>query len=249
MKPLYLFANWKMYLDHAESIALAKDLVKQLPGLSLKAQMAVFPSSVALVGVKDFLKKIKVEVGPQNVYWNDKGGYTGEVSALMYKNILCKYALVGHSERRHLFNETNSEVRQKQDAILNVGMTPVLCVGETLQERKNGEVQMVIEAQLRSAFTDVVWPKDRELIIAYEPVWAVSTGESCDPDEAERVAVLIAQCVEGLIGVAPAVLYGGSVRADNVSHYIAQEHINGVLVGSAATKLVSWMDILQQVKV
>ncbi len=248
MKPLYLFANWKMYLDHGESIALAKDLVKQLPALALNAQLAVFPSSVALVGVKDILKKIKVEVGPQNVYWIEKGGYTGEVSALMYKNILCRYALVGHSERRHVFNESNSEVRQKQDAILNVGMVPVLCVGETLQERKNGEVQMVIEAQLRAAFTDVVWPKDRELIIAYEPVWAVSTGESCDPDEAERVAAGICQCVEGLTGLVPAVLYGGSVRPDNVSSYVAKEHINGVLVGGASTKMESWMEILDQVK-
>lgn len=238
-----------MYLDHGESIALAKELVKQLPGFGLKAQMAVFPSSVALVGVKDFLKKIKVEVGPQNVFWLEKGGYTGEVSAATYKNILCKYALVGHSERRHVFNETNTEVRQKQDAIVGAGMTPVLCVGETLQERKNGEVQMVIEAQLRSAFTDVVWPKGRELIIAYEPVWAVSTGESCDPEESERVAAVIYQYVHSLTGVQPIILYGGSVRADNVAQYIAQEHISGVLVGGASTKIDSWMEILQQVKV
>lgn len=248
MKPLYLFANWKMYLDRDESVALAEGLAKQLPGLALDARLVVFPTSHSLVEVKNIFDKTQVKVGPQNVYWVERGGYTGEVSAFMYKNVGCQYVLVGHSERRHVFSETNSEVRQKQDAILNAGMTPVLCIGETSHERKDGEVEMVIEAQLRATFTDLTWPADRELIIAYEPVWAVSTGESCDPEEAERIAAIICRYVQGLIGVEPIVLYGGSVRADNVTRYVQEEHIRGVLVGGASTKLDTWLEILGQVK-
>lgn len=250
MKPLYIFANWKMYLDHAESVALARALNKKVPTLKLSAEMAVFPSSLSFLAVQKELKGKKIVVGSQNVYWLDKGGYTGEVSAQMYKQVKASYALVGHSERRHLFHERNSEVRQKLDAILTADLKPVLCVGETLEERKDEEVEVVIEAQLRAALTDLSWNKKFPLIIAYEPVWAISTGESCDPDEAERVAALIHKYVKGLLGknTELIVVYGGSVRADNVSNYIAQPHINGVLVGGASTKLSTWMDILKEIK-
>lgn len=247
MKELYIFANWKMYLNHDESVALARDLKKKIPGLKLAAELAVFPSALSFVAVQKELQGV-AEVGPQNVYWVDKGGYTGEVSAMTYKLLNVHYALVGHSERRHVFHESNAEVRQKLEAVLNADMTPVLCIGETLRERKDGEVEEVIEAQLRAAFMDLTWPKDKKLIIVYEPVWAISTGESCDLDEAERIAALTHKYAKGLLGksVEPVVLYGGSVRPDNVAAYISQPHLSGVLVGGASTKVSTWLDILKE---
>lgn len=248
MKHLYLLANWKMYLDHKESMALARELKKKVPALAVQATMAIFPSAISLLAVKDELDGVAA-VGPQNVYWVEKGGYTGEISAMMYGQVGCEFALVGHSERRHVFKESNAEVRQKLEAVLNAEMTPVLCVGETLPERKDAQVEEVIEAQLRSAFMDLTWPKGRQLIIAYEPVWAVGTGESCDPEEAERVAAVIHKFVGALLkGVEPVILYGGSVRSDNVANYCAEPHLSGVLVGGASTKVSSWLEIVSAVK-
>ena len=248
MKKLYLFGNWKMYLGHEESVALARDLKKQLSALSVKATMAIFPSAISLLAVKEELDGV-ASVGPQNVYWVEKGGYTGEISAMMYRQAGCQFALVGHSERRHVFKESNAEVRQKFEAVLNAEMTPVLCVGETMPERKDDRVEEVIEAQLRSAFMDLAWPKGRSLIIAYEPVWAGGTGESSDPSEAERVAAVIYKFVGALLdGVEPTVLYGGSVRSDNVAKYCAEPHLSGVLVGGASTKASTWLEIVSAVK-
>lgn len=238
-----------MYLDHAESVSLAHELSKKIPNLKLKAKTAVFPSALSLLAVQQELKGAAA-VGAQNVYWVDKGGYTGEVSAEMYGAVQCEYALVGHSERRHVFHETNADVRHKLEALLAEGLTPVICVGETLHERKEDQAKEIVEAQVRAALTDITWPKNRPLIIAYEPVWAIGTNESCDPAEAERMASLITTFVQGLLGkkCSPAVLYGGSVRPDNVAEYIAQPHLNGVLVGGASAKLDSWVAILSQAK-
>lgn len=246
MKPLYLFANWKMYLDHDQSVALAKSLASELPKHASRATFAVFPSDLALTSVQSIMAKAKIAVGAQNVYWIEEGGYTGATSVEMYRKVGCEYALVGHSERRHIFKETNVEVRKKMEAILADGMTSVLCVGETAHERKENEADVVIETQLRAAYTDLLWPKGRELIIAYEPVWAIGTGQSCDPDEAERVAMLIDRDVRALLGdVKPIILYGGSVRADDVRGYLSEKYLQGVLVGGASTKTETWLEIVE----
>ncbi len=243
----YLFANWKMYMGYDESVALASAIASQTD-ISKNIKMAVFPGALSLVEVEKNLAKAGVAVGAQNVHWLDKGGYTGEVSAHMYKAVGCQYALVGHSERRHLCHETNHEVRQKVEAIISAGMTPVICVGETEKEKEENKTEEVIEAQLRSAFHNIDWPSDLEVIIAYEPVWAVGTGLACDPLEAERVHELIKKQVVVLIGKTPVILYGGSVNAGNVSEYLKNPSINGVLVGGASTKFESWMEIVKAVE-
>ncbi len=245
----YLFANWKMYLDHAESVALAKELKQQMTQLAASMRVAVFPSMLAMTAVEHVLQGTSIALGAQNIHWVDKGGYTGEVSGAMCKAVGCTYALVGHSERRHVFHETNQEVRKKIDSLLALGMTPVLCVGETLHEREKNVTEEVVETQLRSAFEGIAWPAGQELFIAYEPVWAVSTGEACDPQEAQRVSSRIYDLVEKLVpSVTPIVLYGGSVRPENVGQYCAQQHISGVLVGGAATKITTWMDIVRAIQ-
>ncbi|MBI5729050.1 MAG: triose-phosphate isomerase [Candidatus Magasanikbacteria bacterium] len=244
-KKIYLFANWKMYLNYAESRSLARALKKTAHDLPQRAGMAVFPSALAMVGVKEELSGSPVLLGAQNTYWVDRGGYTGEVSSAMYKAVGVRYALVGHSERRTIFHENNHDVRQKIEALLAVGITPVVCIGETKPERQDGSAEEVVEAQLRAAFTDLAWPEGRELIIAYEPVWAVNTGEPCAPEEAGRMCSLLKKNVAGLLGDIPAVfLYGGSVRPENVGDFIRQTDISGVLVGGASAKLETWSGIM-----
>jgi triosephosphate isomerase len=245
-KKIYLFANWKMYLGAEESVKLAKEYTKlKYP---TKSEVVVFPSTVSISEVIKILKKKDFSVGPQNTYWADKGGYTGEVSSTEFKELGCNYALVGHAERRHIFHETNHDVRLKLDALLQLGITPVLCVGETDIEHKHDETQQVLEAQLRSAFMNCAWPKNIEPIIAYEPVWAIGTGESCEPKDAEKICSRISNWTEKLIGRKPVVIYGGSVRGENIATYLAEENISGVLVGGASAKIESWSELVAHLK-
>ena len=242
----YLFANWKMYLDYDESINLAKELVKLKKEVNSNVEMTVFPSSLAFKGVKEILEKSEIKLGAQNVYWVDKGGYTGEVSVGMYKDLGAEFVLVGHSERRHVFNESNHDTRQKMEAVLQAGLTPLLCVGETLVEREKGQAEEVVEAQLRSALDGLNYANGTTLFIAYEPVWAIGTGESCDAAEAEKMHSFVSQVVQGLVSDhPPVILYGGSVRETNVMEYLKYPLIHGVLVGGAATKIDSWTEIVK----
>ncbi len=243
----YLFANWKMYLDFDESNILANAIVAEHKNFDKKISMAIFPSALSLYPVGQVLHDVGIGVGPQNVYWVDKGGYTGEISATMYRAAGCDYALVGHSERRHQFHETDHDVHEKMKAVLAVGLTPVLCVGETESERQHGKVEEVIEVQLRAALDSLNWPSDKELIVAYEPVWAIGTGVACEADEANRMHELVIRLCKNLIpGSNPIVLYGGSVRPNNVTGYLQQSNIHGVLVGGASTKLDEWLDIVAE---
>lgn len=252
-KNLYLFANWKMYLDYDESNILANVLASAAKKFSKQIKMAVFPSALALYSVSQVLHDVGIGAGAQNVYWLDKGGFTGEISARMYKEAGCDYALIGHSERRHIFNETNHEVREKLEAAIAQKLTPVLCVGETLKERHAGETDKVVEIQLRGALSGLAASGGasltknikQEIIIAYEPVWAIGTGEACDVEEAERMHCLIEKIIKTLLPEAEfKILYGGSVNADNAVVYLAKPRIDGVLVGNASTKLDNWLSIV-----
>ncbi len=253
---IYLFANWKMYLDLAESEKLAKELAKFSKKLPKKIKMAVFPTALSTIVVVKNLKNSVVGVGAQNVYFEDKGGFTGEVSALMHKYAGAKYALVGHSERRHLFHETNHEVKMKMEAVLNAGLMPVLCVGETAKEREDRKTEETIEIQLRSALHELNLNKTKKLIIAYEPVWAISkgtgvndAGKHCDSAEAERLHQFIKNTVRQLLkGIEPIVLFGGSVRPNTAKEYLQKPNIDGVLVGAASTHLDSWKDIVHNAR-
>lgn len=250
----YLFANWKMYLDYDESVALAEAIKAAEAGISKKIQMAVFPSPVATAKIKEVLVGSRILVGAQNTFWVDKGGYTGEVSAAMYQAVGSTYALVGHSERRHQFHETNHEVRQKLEAILAANLIPVLCVGETHAERESGKTEEIIEVQLRAAFSNLAWPKDLPVIVAYEPVWAISQGTDklgghCNAAEASRINQLIANMTAKLLNIAPQVIFGGSVRAETIKEYFETPDIDGVLVGAAATKITTWLEMTRALEI
>lgn len=247
-KTIHLFANWKMYLDYDESNILANVLAGKAKKLPPAVNFAVFPSALSLYTVAQTLRDVGMKVGAQNAYWVDKGGYTGEVSMQMYRDAGCDFALVGHSERRHIFHETNHDVRQKIESALAVGIMPVVCVGETQEERRAGKTEEVVEVQLRAAFGGLAVNGDARFIIAYEPVWAIGTGDACEPAEAERMHKEILKIVGTLLPKANfSILYGGSVRPENVLDYLRGSATDGVLIGNASTKLDTIEDIVGRV--
>ncbi|MBI5728346.1 MAG: triose-phosphate isomerase [Candidatus Magasanikbacteria bacterium] len=238
----YFFANWKMYLDLEESCAVARSLV----GLSFDERnigVAVFPTLLALAAVRDILRDSAVAVGAQNVSWAPKGAYTGAVSSVLLQAVGCRYALVGHSERRHIFGETSDEVRKKLAAVLDAGLVPVLCIGETQADRDADKTTYRLKKQLMKAL-DGLALGDADLLVAYEPVWAIGTGVPCGAAEAEAIHGWIKQEVKSYLGREVPVLYGGSVTSSNVAEYAARSLIDGVLVGSASTKIAAWSEFI-----
>jgi len=250
MKKTYLFANWKMYLDYDESNILANAIALASKDFSPNIEMAVFPSSIAFYPVCQVLSDVGIDCGPQNAYWTEKGGYTGEVSAEIYKMAGAKYSLVGHSERRHVFGETEEEINKKMQSCLDWNLTPILCVGETLDQRKEGIAKDVVKKQLEKALDGLNFKEVKELFVAYEPVWAIGTGESCSVVDAQSMQGEIKKWVKELLvglDLDLKVLYGGSVRPENVVQYVENEEIDGVLVGGASTKMDSWLKIAQAI--
>lgn len=248
MKHLYLFGNWKMYLDFEESFLWAKQLAERMKDLPTHITSAVFPSAISLKHVKDVLEDSPVEIGAQIISSFEKGAYTGEVSAAMCRSVGVTYALIGHSERRHLFHETANEIRLKIEHAYAARITPVICVGETLSERQAGKTDEIIMMQIQSALHALTLPPEPTMLIAYEPVWAINTGEACDPREAERVHKLIKRSVNDVCGrtVPTAVVYGGSVNPQNIESFLAEQSIEGVLVGGGSVKAHDWFELVSK---
>lgn len=245
----YIFGNWKMYLDLSESKTLAEAIVGESFD-DKKVDLAIFPSALALSRVEEITRESKIAVGAQDVYWTPKGAYTGAVSALMYKTAGCKYALVGHSERRHVFGETDEDVRKKIEACLDAGLTPVVCVGETKEEKDEGKSQYRLKKQLMKAFEGLKL-NGGDLMVAYEPVWAISkagVGEPCSPAEADDVQGWIRLELKKYFSKNIPVLYGGSVNEKNVLDYTQLETVDGVLVGNASTKPESFLSLIKSIK-
>lgn len=241
----YIFANWKMYLGCDESIALAREAAGMSFDLE-KITAAVFPNFLPMREVIDLLRDTKTAVGAQNASWSQQGAYTGAVSAYLLKEVGCEYALVGHSERRYIFGEHDSDVRKKIEACLEVGLTPVLCVGETKEDVAADKRQYRLKKQLQSAF-DGLAQNGARVIVAYEPVWAVSNGGAgtpCLPADADDVQGWIKQELRQYFDAAIPVLYGGSVDAENVLSYLSRESIDGVLVGASSIHADSWRSII-----
>ncbi len=247
-KTIYLFANWKMYLNLSESIGLAEFYLEQTKNLSANFSVAIFSGALAFDQVSRILGDSKIKIGAQNCYWVDQGGYTGEISARMYADLGCQYVLVGHSERRHQFGESLEETRKKIEAILKNGLTPVLCVGETNVERDEGMAKEVVFRQIEAAYQNLDWPLSVKAIIAYEPVWSIGTGLTPCLRDVIALQLEIKKMVTKILGQEPILLYGGSVRPENVVEFLADPIIDGVLVGGASTQKGSWQRILENVK-
>ncbi|WP_456434300.1 triose-phosphate isomerase [Thermosulfuriphilus sp.] len=240
--------NWKMYKTIAEAQELAQGLVEACQGLE-DCEILVCPPFTALKSVAEIISSSPIKLGAQNCYFEDQGAFTGEISPLMLKDVGCSYVILGHSERRHIFKETDELINRKVKAAIKHRLAPILCLGERLEERKAGETFKVVEGQLRAGL-DGLGPGDLgDLVIAYEPVWAIGTGQTATPEQAQEVHVFIREILRASWGEALAkdlrILYGGSVKPDNIDSLMAQPDIDGVLVGGASLKAESFIRIIK----
>ena len=244
----YIFANWKMYLDFDESCVLANQLISESFD-SKKVNLGVFPNMLAVPEVKKIIHDSDIQLGAQNCSWVPKGAYTGATSALMLEKIDCKYVLVGHSERRHIFGESNEDVRKKIEACLDSGLTPVLCIGETLEDRESDRLEYRLKKQIMKAFGNLDGVE--RAMVAYEPVWAISgsgSGLLCNPEDADEVHNWVRKELKQHTDTEIPLLFGGSVNAESVVSYVSLDSVDGVLVGGASRKLDTFLPLVRAVE-
>ncbi|HIY84763.1 MAG TPA: triose-phosphate isomerase [Candidatus Rubneribacter avistercoris] len=250
-KPL-MAGNWKMNNTVAEAVVLTQEISNRYEKEWAEAvDVLVCPPFVDLKPAKTVLDfdKTKVSVGAQNVHWEPKGAFTGEVSVAMIKEIGCTCSIVGHSERRELFGETNEDVNRKVKALVSAGLYAVVCVGESLAVREEGTTEEYVTAQVRAAFAGVDARDAAECVVAYEPIWAIGTGRTATPEQAEAVCAAIRATLAELFGDETAdamrVLYGGSMNVGNVEGLMAQPNIDGGLVGGASLEAASFVQLIE----
>ena len=245
-RPL-LAGNWKMHNTLAEAGALI-EAIKPTAATERDREVVVAPPYTALESTARAVAGTGIALAGQDLHWEPKGAYTGEVAGEMLKDVGCTYVIIGHSERRQYFGETNETVRQKIEAALRAGLKPIVCLGETLREREAGNTLPVIERQVRDGLVGFGRDVIRSLTIAYEPVWAIGTGLTATPEQAEEVHAAIRKLLRELAGEtggeAVRILYGGSVKADNVDSLMAQPNIDGALVGGASLDAESFSRII-----
>ena len=251
-RKLMIAGNWKMNKTYGEAVVLAQHISYNVEkDWAERVDIVVCPPFVDLKGVWGVFEfdNMPISLGAQNVYWQESGAYTGEVSVQMLKEIGCKYCIVGHSERRTLFGETNEDVNLKMKALLDAGMLPIVCVGESLAVRDEGTTNEYVCAQVKAAFAGIDAPAAKKAVVAYEPIWAIGTGRTATPEQAQEVCCQIRMTLAELYGqdVADAmqVLYGGSMNPGNVEVLVAQPDIDGGLIGGAALKHESFIDLIK----
>ena len=245
----YLIAgNWKMNLNSAEGTELAEDLVSIL-GPQTDISVCVCPTFTTLEAVSKVVNDSNISLGAQNMHYESSGAFTGEISAEMLRHLYCKFVILGHSERREYFGETDAIVNEKTLVALAANLKPIVCIGETLDEREAGKVNEVIKTQLGAALVGVTADVADSLVIAYEPVWAIGTGKTATPEMAEEVHAEIRNLLLGQMGADAAekvrILYGGSMKPSNAAELLAQKNIDGGLIGGAALKAVDFAGIVQ----
>ena len=244
-KPV-IAGNWKMYKTGSEAKSFITELKGKIAGVQ-GVEVVVAPPFTALSQAAEAIKGSAIGLSAQNLHWEDQGAFTGEVAPAMLKEIGCGYVIIGHSERRQFFGESDESVNRKVKAALKHGLVPIMCVGETLAEREGGKIQEVIERQVRKGLDGL--GADANLILAYEPVWAIGTGKTASPEQAEDVHLMIRELLKQILGpdfsTKTRILYGGSVKADNIKSLMAKPNIDGALVGGAALKADSFSAIIR----
>ncbi len=252
-KKTLVIANWKMQLNSADSVALAKEVVRLWAGQAAgrsDIEVVACPSHVALSAVHEILNGTPVAMGAQDVFWEDKGAYTGEISPVTLKELGCEYCLVGHSERRGFLGETDEMVQKKTAALLRHNIIPVVCVGETMEERRAGKRDAVVIAQVQAAIKGNRPVGTQKLVIAYEPRWVIGSGQAVAPDDAASMHRLIRDTLyenlpADVVDRQTTVIYGGSVDAGNMGGFIKLDVIDGVLVGGASLKAPEFVKLCE----
>jgi triosephosphate isomerase len=238
--------NWKMYKTTSEARELVEGLIEGFSSVEGR-EMLIFPPAIHTKEIVAMTKDTGINVGVQNMYYKEEGAFTGEISPKMVKDSGAEYILIGHSERRHVFNENDELINQKVKAAYEYGIKPVLCIGELLEEYEAGKSKEVCKQQLVNDLKDISESQMNDMVIAYEPVWAIGTGKVATPEIAESIHKSIREVLTELYNEEIAqnvpVLYGGSVKPDNASGLLSQENIDGVLVGGACLKADSFVSI------
>lgn len=246
MRVPVIAANWKMNTTLKEATELVSEMRPLLDQID-NIEKVICPPFISLAAVRGLIRGSSIKLGAQNVYFEEKGAYTGEISPPMLVD-LCEFVIVGHSERRQYFNETGEVVNKKIMAVLGVGLKPILCIGERLEENESGRTEEIVTEQLRSSLTGVAYSSG--LIIAYEPIWAIGTGKAATGEQANETVGFIRRKIADVYSDEIArdvpILYGGSVSADNIAEFVKQPEIDGALVGGASLKATEFVSIVKQ---
>ena len=245
----FIAGNWKLNLTSAEGVALVEALKKSLSpaAASGAVEVAVCPTALCVEAVAKAAAGSAIGVGAQNVHWEEKGAFTGEISASLVKATGAKYVLIGHSERRQFFGETDATVNKRLKAVLAQNLVPILCVGETLAERNAGKLQEVLKTQVTGALAGFTADQLKTLVVAYEPVWAIGTGVVATTAQAQEAHAFVRSVLRGVVGGLADQLriqYGGSVKADNAKEILGQPDVDGALVGGASLKAADFLAII-----
>jgi triosephosphate isomerase len=248
-KKPFIAGNWKMHKTISEAVEIANALKKASPDL-IEAELVVIPPFTALNELRKTIEGSSIQLGAQNLFWEEKGAFTGELSAPMLKDAGCQYAVIGHSERRQHFGETNETVNKKIKAALSHELIPIMCIGESLDEREKGKTIEKVEGQINDGLEGLGKDEMRRLIIAYEPIWAIGTGLTATPSQAEEIHLFIREKLAEKYGNEIAsyaiILYGGSVKPDNTYELLKENNINGALVGGASLEADSFIQIAKE---
>jgi triosephosphate isomerase len=246
-KPL-IAGNWKMFKTGAEAVETARQLVDLVADIS-DPEVMIAPPFTALAPVAEILKQSRILLGAQNMHWEKEGACTGEISPLMLVSAGCRYVIIGHSERRQYFGETDHSVNKKINAANNHDLIPIFCIGESEQERESGQTFSVLDKQVKKGLEGFFADNMKTLVIAYEPVWAIGTGKTATSDQAQEVHQFLRSLVGKLFGETLAksirILYGGSVKPGNISELMARSDIDGALVGGASLDAETFSKIVQ----
>ncbi len=249
MRKTVIAGNWKMNNDLKESQKLIVELKNLLQNEKIKCDVIICPPFTSLSEASKLLDESKIKLGAQNMYFEESGAYTGEISASMLKSVGCEYVILGHSERRNIFGETDELINKKIKKALSAGLKPIFCVGELLEERESGSTNDVVKRQLLKGLEGISNDEMKNIIIAYEPVWAIGTGKTATPAQAQEVHEFIRDLIEIEYSLEVAnkiiIQYGGSVKPDNAKELLSQEDIDGALVGGACLKADSFLGIIK----
>jgi triosephosphate isomerase len=248
VNPPLVVANWKMHGTQTECVALAREIRRDLRNKPVRAAVVLAPPYTSIANVKRALRGSKLGVAAQNSHWDEKGAFTGEISPVMLRDLGCDFVILGHSERRHIFKEEDDHVGRKIVAALHNKLRPILCVGETLAERRRGQTSSVISHQLRIALKAIGESDIGQIEIAYEPVWAIGTGQNATPEQItdvhERIRRFLVKSFGKSKGNGTRILYGGSVRPENAGTLTKTQDVNGLLVGGASLKAETFLPIV-----
>lgn len=240
--------NWKMNRTVEEALDLVRQLKISLKGIE-DVEVAIAPPFTALYPVSQELKESSIHLAAQNLFYEEKGAFTGEISPVMLKEINCRYAIIGHSERRQYFGEIDATVNRRIKAALRFDLKVIFCIGETLEEREEGKTFAVLERQVEGGLKDLVEKEAKNIVVAYEPVWAIGTGKTATPEQAEEVHQFIRRKIERLysreISEEIRIQYGGSVTPENIKGLMDQGDIDGALVGGASLKAETFSRIVR----